>query len=62
MHLTPMGIVKNRFQILEYYRICSVFESVLRRAHGRDLLFFRRVQTFYSYNQHAISAKIGLGQ
>jgi len=43
MHLTSKGFVKNRFEILEYYRVYSVFESVLRRALGRDLLFLRWV-------------------
>jgi hypothetical protein len=28
MHLTPKGFVVNRFKILEYYRVCSAFESV----------------------------------
>ncbi len=23
MHLTPKGFVKNRFEILKYYRVCS---------------------------------------
>jgi hypothetical protein len=27
MHLTPKGFVVNRLKILEYYRVCSVFES-----------------------------------
>jgi hypothetical protein len=28
MHLTPNGCVTNRFEMLEYYRVCSTFESV----------------------------------
>ncbi len=28
MHLTPKGIVANRFKMLEYCRVCSTFESV----------------------------------
>ena len=28
MHLTLKGFVANRFKILEYLRVCSVFESV----------------------------------
>ncbi len=28
MHLTPNGCVINRFEMLEYYRVCSTFESV----------------------------------
>ncbi len=43
MHLTPKGFVKNRFKVLEYLRVYSVFESVLCRALGRDLLFLRWV-------------------
>ncbi len=28
MHLTPKGSVKNRFKMLEYWRVWSTFESV----------------------------------
>ncbi len=28
MHLTANGCVINRFEMLEYYRVCSTFESV----------------------------------
>ena len=28
MRLTPKGCVENRFKMLEYYRVCSTFESV----------------------------------
>ena len=28
MYLTPNSCVEDRFKMLEYYRVCSTFESV----------------------------------
>jgi hypothetical protein len=39
MYLTPNGIVKNQFKILEYYRVCSVFESVFAAPLGVIYIF-----------------------
>ena len=38
MHLTPNGCVKNRFEMLEYYRVCSAFESVF--ALPLDVIYY----------------------
>ena len=38
MHLTPNGCVNNRFKMLEYYRVCSTFESVF--ALPLDVIYY----------------------
>ena len=37
MDLTPKAFVKNRFKMLEYYRVCSAFESACDEPFGPEL-------------------------